>query len=433
MNLIELKKQVREYQYLEDEGMIDVALAAIVATRLELGDPVWLILIGASSGGKSQILRPLAMTDEKFIHRIDDLTENTFLSGSASKEGEISLLKRIGPLGIIVISDLSVIFSKAVETRAAILSQFRMIYDGEMTKFSGSRKEGVHWKGSLGILAGATPGVYRVFEEVSDMGERFMFYRMKEYGRRAAAGVFWDRKTKRKALDIALADLYEEYVKTVVGQHAEKPEGWRSALVIGSAERDRIIDAAIFAEKVRTVAHMEWKGQHIDDIPITAYPMRTIGQLQTIAMGMIAMRMAEAEPGVVVGLAEKDVRNLEWCAYSLANEKKRLCLKAICSTDWDTAVRTQTVADAVGLNTDIVNGTLQVLAAVGVLSREGDGGGLLWKMTDKVEWSFVRRMEGIGVSVAYAERELSSEDGDEAKIALDTELDMFGVVTPKAV
>ena len=183
MTFQDLQQEIGKNIYTEDDGMTRIALASIVATRLQISDPVWLIIIGPSSSGKSQVLRPLALTDTKFIHRVDDLTENTLLSGVRVKKGEkdISLLKRIGKLGIIVISDLTVIFSKGIEARGAILGQLRMVYDGEMTKFSGLSSEPITWSGSIGILAGSTPSIYTHFEEVADMGERFIYYRMRPY------------------------------------------------------------------------------------------------------------------------------------------------------------------------------------------------------------------------------------------------------------
>ena len=161
MKLHDLKQEIEKYQYFEDTNIIDVALASIIATRMKLGEPVWLVIIGPSSGGKSQILRPLALTDPKFLHRIDDLTENTFLSGmKMGGDKDAALLKRIGSSGILVMSDLTVLFSKAKEARATILSQFRMIYDGEMVKFSGTSDKAIVWKGYLGIIAGSTPSIY---------------------------------------------------------------------------------------------------------------------------------------------------------------------------------------------------------------------------------------------------------------------------------
>ena len=203
MKLHELKTEVQKYQYFEDTKIIDVSLASILATRMKLGDPVWLVIIGASSGGKSQILRPLSLTDGKFIHRVDDLTENTFLSGAKVSKGEEnpSLLKKIGDHGLLVISDLTVLFSKSAESRATILSQFRMLYDGEMIKYSGNSAKPIEWRGHLGVIAGSTPSLYRNFEEVADMGERFIYYRMKEYDGHKATKLALERKIFGKELD----------------------------------------------------------------------------------------------------------------------------------------------------------------------------------------------------------------------------------------
>src|SRR3990167_8932278 len=154
MKLSDLKQQMKEILYLEDTGVIDMTLAATIATRLQLGNPVWLIIIGVSSSGKSQIIRPLA--GDKFIHRIDDLTENTLISGMNSKEN--SLLLQIGPVGMLLISDLTALFSKNQESRDAILGQLRLVYDGELTKSFGNQKP-VTWKGSLGVVAGSTPSI----------------------------------------------------------------------------------------------------------------------------------------------------------------------------------------------------------------------------------------------------------------------------------
>ncbi len=217
MKLAELKKEIEQYQYFEDTDIIDVSLASIIATRLKLGDPIWLIIIGPSSGGKSQILRPLALTDPKFLHRLDDLTENTFLSGAnIGGGGNASLLDRIGSKGMLVMSDLTVLFSKNKESRSAILSQFRMLYDGEMVKYSGNKDKPIMWKGYLGVIAGSTPSIYSHFEEVSDMGERFIYYRMKDYDPENATRLSMKRTLYGKELDEKLSGLRlsnREYLK----------------------------------------------------------------------------------------------------------------------------------------------------------------------------------------------------------------------------
>lgn len=412
MTLSELKTEVKKYMRLEDEGVIDVALASIVATRLKLGSPIWLIIIGISSGGKSQILRPLALTDTKFMHKIDDLTENTFLSGMGSKDKQMSLLHRIGSLGMLVMSDLTVLFSKNAEARGAILSQFRIIYDGEMTKYSGTSDKAITWKGALGVLAGSTPSIYRHFEEAADMGERFIYYRMKPSDNKAEARVAQHRKLIGTDLDNKLADLYGEYLKSVVGDFkgdAELPE----------EVYERILDISVFAERIRTPVHMDWRGTEIDDIPITASPARLALQLSTLAKGLMVMRGGT--------LGEDDVRIIEWCGYSLANEKKRHCLRVLGTAPFGAGMRTQTVADVIGLSTAVTNRILQSMASIGLLKRTGDEGSLLWHIAGRDDYDRVRSIEGITTFADMGKsRVLSKEEADEIEMATNQAFERFG-------
>jgi hypothetical protein len=415
MKLQDLKKEIEQYQYFEDTGIIDISLATIIANRLSLGNTIWLVIIGPSSGGKSQILRPLSLTDTKFIHRIDDLTENTFLSGMnlGKGKGEPSLLMRIGPKGMIVISDLTVLFSKATDAKGSILAQFRMIYDGEMTKFSGTSAKPITWRGKLGVLAGSTPSIYSNFEEVADMGERFVFYRMKDYDGQKATKISMSRKLYDRELDDKLATLYNSYIKEVlINSNIED-------IKLNEETEERILNIASLAEKIRTSTHTTWKGDVIDRIPVPAYPMRTALQLSTIAKGLLLMRKNEDGSE---HLTDSDIRSVEWCGYSLANEEKRACLRALAKIKFGDAVKTQTVADEVGLATTIIGNILQNLASVGVVVRFGDGtGSLTWRLKNEKEYDTIRRVENIQEIFNFDERELSDEEEDEKKRASDEE------------
>lgn len=408
MTLDELKAEVKKYQYIEDENIIDVTLASIIATRLKLGDPIWLIIIGASSGGKSQILRPMAMTDAKFMHRIDDLTENTFLSAMKTNDGNNSLLQRIGERGIMVISDLTVIFSKSAETRATILSQFRMIYDGEMTKFSGNMKNPITWKGYLGVLAGSTPSIYAAFEEVADMGERFIYYRMKDYDPRKATRLALGRKIFGRDLDKTLSSMYEEYIKEVVASANTNVE-------ISDAVNERIIEISLIAERIRTSVSLDWKGEKISKVPVAAMPMRVALQLTAIAKGLYVMRGKE--------LDQNDLAILDWCAWSLGNEEKRSCLAILAYLPLDVVATTQTVADKIGLDTPIIRNVLQNLSAVGILERSGGGEGLTWKIKHEEDYHTIRRINNITGDMVYGSREITSEEKAEMDDIANKEFD----------
>ncbi len=418
MKLSDLKAKIGEYQYFEDTGVIDVALASIVATRLRLGDPVWLVVIGASSGGKSQILRPLALTDKGYLHRIDDLTENTFLSGMKTKEGENSLLNRIGGSGILVMSDLTVLFSKAKEAQGAILSQFRMIYDGEMVKHSGSKGDAVAWKGALGVLAGSTPSIYGHFEQVADMGERFIYYRMKEFDARKATHLALERRKFGKGLDEELSAVYAEYIRKVVEGAKDKT----GDIVLGEAVMTRIVEIAMFAERVRTVAHVDqWsRDKKVDKIPVPAFPMRVALQLVSLAKGLAVMCMAEGR-----GLEEGELKIIDWIGWSLANEEKRACLRVLGSVEYEVGVRTQTVADKIGLDTSVINNVLQNMSAIGLLVRGGDSNGYIWNIKNRGDYETVRRVEGIEGGAVFDDRVLVAEEQDESASVIDDVWDKY--------
>jgi hypothetical protein len=398
MKLSELKQEIQKYQYFEDTSVINIALASVIATRLQLKSPVWLIIIGASSGGKSQILRPLSLTDKEFLHRVDDLTENTFLSGMQGKDS--SLLTKIGELGMLVVSDLTVLFSKNSESKNAILSQFRMIYDGEMVKYVGTKPEPLQWKGSLGVLAGSTPSIYTHFEEVADMGERFVYYRMKDFDAEKATRLAINSKVHGHELDKVISDIYKTYIKDVI-KKADK-----DSAEVSDEVKERIISISLLAEKIRTPVHTNWQNR-IDRIPVSAMPMRIAKQLSGLATSLSIMQHHETGS---YDLSEENIYSIEWCAYSLANEEKRACLRVLASIGYGEAVAVQVVADKIGLASDIAMNVLDNLHSVGILERSSDTGSLTFTIKSEKHYATIRRMEGLTGTVSYGNRGVSQDE-----------------------
>lgn len=419
MKFKKLQKEISKYVYTEDDGMTRIALASIISTRMKLGEPIWLTIIGPSSSGKSQLLRPLAMTDKKFIHRVDDLTENTFLSGIKVKAGkkDISLLKQIGNNGIIIISDFTIIFSKSPDTKNALLSQFRMIYDGEMTKYSGNRNKPLHWEGSLGIIAGSTPVIYEHFEEVADMGERFISYRMKSYNEDKATMISLKRKLYGRELDELLSDYYADYLKDcIVNIKKNVPKLSNNVL-------KRIMKIAKFATQLSTPTSFNKYTREVERVPIKAAPMRMALQFSTLARGLSVIQYNNNRKWK---LEEDDLVYIERCAYSLANEEKRACLKILAEIDFGSGVSTQAISDEIDLSTNITRVSLQNLTAIGVLKRSGDQNGLTWSIKDKNVFDIIRRMENIKKSIIKKiKRVLSSEEIEEKEKEIQSSFDLI--------
>jgi predicted ATPase len=84
MTLSELETIVKQHMLLADEGVVKLLCAFVIAQRMETSPP-WLFLVGASSGGKSMLLK--ALRNVQGYYALDDLTANTFVSGQQKKTG----------------------------------------------------------------------------------------------------------------------------------------------------------------------------------------------------------------------------------------------------------------------------------------------------------------------------------------------------------
>lgn len=381
MTHADLHKAIGELLYIEDFGMYDILMASIVANSLQLGDPVWLTLIGASSAGKSQIIRPFALGNPDIIHRIDDLTANTMISGSLGLEH--SLLGRIEDFGILSMDDLTVLFSKNTEARAEILSQFRMLYDGRFSKSSGNKKEEMVWEGYLGMIAGSTPSIYRFFNEVADMGERFIAYRMRPYDKEKALEFITKHQYKAKEVDDKLAAVIQEFVQGVV---ADIDPG---LLELSPSVMDEIREFSSHCTLLRTPVHVDERTGLVDEFPEPEMPLRVMKQLVPMAK---ALQVVQGKP-----LDEESIEPLLWVAYSLSNDKRRSYLKAVVELDHASEqITSRTVSRKTGLHSEVVRRGLDQLQALHIVELEDETG------TEKV-WSFqhtglrriVRRLEKI--------------------------------------
>jgi hypothetical protein len=415
MKFSQLEQEVAKYMFSEDPGMLRASLASMVACRMKIGSRLWMVIVGPSSSGKSQILRPLAMTDAKFVHQIDDLSENSFLSGSkvGAGGGEVSLLKRIGSHGMVVISDFTVIFSKNVESKNAILAQLRTIYDGHMQKIVGNASKPIQWSGYLSILAGCTPSIYREMEEIASMGERLLFYRMKPTNDEKATRLALARTIYDKDLDQKLSDMYGDYIKDAI-----KNVGANPIPMLSDATNERILQIALFAAKLRTPAQYDKFAKAITHVPISEMAPRVALQLKSLAQALSVMTYYDSGQWE---LSESDIQIAEHVAYSLASEERRACLRVLAGIAFESALSTSSVADPIGLNTDIIRTHLQHLAAIGVVERSGNGEMLSWRFKHEAEWKIVRRLESIVENTLFTSREATNEEvseQDEAALAV---------------
>jgi len=147
------------------------------------GDPVWLMLIGPSSDGKSEILRSFTQPEDK---NVDDITPKTFISGYRSKKtDDIPHFAEEISGKILFIYDMSPLMSKHAEERSQVLSDMRMIYDGKLSKRFGNKLAVEVKTENTTFICGSTPVIDQTLLEDQLMGTRFLTYRIHTRDRNA--------------------------------------------------------------------------------------------------------------------------------------------------------------------------------------------------------------------------------------------------------
>lgn len=177
MKLDTIQKKYEELFYLQDKALIPLLLAVVLGARLKC-PPVWMYLIGSSSGGKSTILS--IFNKIGYVTVVGKLTANTFLSGAVNNQEETSLLKKLGNKFVLIFKDFTTILSSADETQQALIGDMREIYDGFIRKDTGTGRTIIWgekdnpWKSIM--LMACTEAIYKVQEKFSDMGTRAVSY-----------------------------------------------------------------------------------------------------------------------------------------------------------------------------------------------------------------------------------------------------------------
>ena len=128
--LDEFHDEIRQHLYIQDEEALAIVLATAVANFIE-GDPVWLLLVGPSGGGKTELLN--MFQDSKHALTISKFTKNTLLSGFKNLPTGQDLLFQMKDK-LVIIKDLAPILELGKDEQREILADLRDAYDGYVSK-----------------------------------------------------------------------------------------------------------------------------------------------------------------------------------------------------------------------------------------------------------------------------------------------------------
>jgi hypothetical protein len=361
----------RKWLYLEDAGLIEVILGTIAANLMD-GDPVWLMIVGASGGGKTEPLN--AAVRLHFVHLAATVTESSLLSGTPKKEksktAKGGLLREVGPFGLLLLKDFTSMLSQRRDASAAVLSAFREIYDGSWTRHVGS--DGgttLHWAGKLAVIAGCTDTIDSHHAVIGTMGERFAFYRLPPSD---------ERQLSRHALKMAgkESQMRAELSRAVCGLFAgvELPDVLPE---LSEHDIERLINLAALTARCRSAVERD---NHTRDITLTLSPeapTRIAKILRQLFHGMEA-----------IGIERPRIwAALEKIALDSMHKVRRAALEVL--RDEQTHA-TGEIATAIQYPTPTARRALEELHAHGVLicMKGGAGKSDSWQFSDWAKFTF---------------------------------------------
>jgi hypothetical protein len=168
-----------EYWYHEpDIEALKISLCAAVTHYYPQEKPLWLLIIGDSGSGKTEIaMQSLRLLpDARVVGRV---TPSCFLSSREKGGKQNSLLYRGGHSQIWLFKDFTTFGSMRFEARAEVAAQLREIWDGENSSDTGSG-DTLHWVGKVTTIAAATPEFEEFWAALRNLGDRFTTVRWRE-------------------------------------------------------------------------------------------------------------------------------------------------------------------------------------------------------------------------------------------------------------
>jgi hypothetical protein len=297
--LADFLEQLRKYVHLSDHGHVVFALAVAVSSDLD-GEPLWGMLVGPPSGGKSEAVKAL---DEIADEHVDDITGPALLSWMPGKNPKpAGILTRIPSRAFVTISDFSTVLATSDRGgRDTLFALLRRAYDGHVVREVGNSPRPLKWEGRLTLLAAVTPAIDNFSSHTDALGPRWLYCRLPETDNAHKKATV----RKRRKID-GLAELQAEARR-------------RASALVRAARRavpevelddemyDQLEDAAMLTCLGRAAVPRHAYGKReIDGIPVIEEPARVTGQIVSLAKSLLALGVPRGQALALAGKCALD-------------------------------------------------------------------------------------------------------------------------------
>ena len=280
------------------KSIVEIIMASCISVAFKFPVPIWLILIGNPSSLKTELIK-LPRGLEKRIVYLSTMSENAFASGYIPADGSDpnDLLDMLDNK-VLLIRDLTTLFSLNEETVKKILGDLTSIFDGEFEKFTATRGL-IKYKAQFPFIACITPAILAKHHNyVNQLGSRFLFYRiarLTDEQRQQGFEIAWSKESRSDNIQqatVAVSSYCTQVVKNIENGLLPKIED--------PAVQQWLNNAADFVARARGLAITqaeEFKNDKGEDVsyysPVEIQieePWRAINQLRNLAIALAALR-----------------------------------------------------------------------------------------------------------------------------------------------
>jgi hypothetical protein len=246
----------------EDYNIVGPCVAAVA--NFCPGDPDIIGVIGPSGSIKTELIRSLGETQNKFVYPISSITEHTLCSGHKESRDLLPQLKG----RLLTIKDLTSILSKEEKVRAQIFADFREISDGYIHKEFGNGVVKEYRDLHSSILFASTNAIERYYSMYANLGQRIIFIRPRNDSEKARERAFQNRGKQK--------EMRQELHTTMMGFVASIKEAIEARGLPSTSEevQDEMGSFYDFLAIARTPIHRDYRTDEIDEIPEPEYPTR---------------------------------------------------------------------------------------------------------------------------------------------------------------
>lgn len=366
-NLELFRRRYASLYQVKDAFLPETVLAAYLANMLP-GEPIWMIIVGPASSGKTATLDLIRGLD--YIHEVSALTEAALLSGAPAKERGAGatggLLSQIGPFGIILCKDFTTILSSSRDSLQSVLAAFREMYDGHYSRTLGvDGGKTFSWSGKIGFVGAATEVIDSKQDTRQQMGERFIMLRPESD--MANSYQIAQRALRSNASDAVGIDELKKLTETLTGFY-KMPD---SLPDLPQEVVDHLASLAFVITRARSTTERHNFTREIENIPQPEEPARLSKQLRMMFFGYLAIGCTDEE-------ALERVTKL--ALDSMPMSRKRLLLKLYESNG---TPLTRELAEVLGGASKTAIRHLEDLVAYGLVRRiDIDSTHASWSLTD---------------------------------------------------